>query len=87
MVDKTEAIRRHRVNVINSEVESQDKDTERKRLEERHGQVWSTDELTKDFTVEGFMAPFIIAIRKKDKAKGTMNFQHSPRFYWGFEER
>ena len=38
-----------------------------------------------DFDVVGFMAPVVVVIRKSDKAKGSMFFTHSPRFYYGFE--
>ncbi len=59
---------------------------ERKQLEEMHGQVWSTDELTTDFKVESFAAPFVVCINKETGKKGTMMFQHRPRFYFGWEE-
>jgi len=85
MIDSTEPLRREAVNIINSGVKSLEKDEERKRLEELYGQVWDTQELSKDFVVEGFMAPFITATRKKDNVKGNMMFQDRPRFYWGFK--
>jgi len=86
-MDTTEAIRRHAVGVINSEVQSQDKDAERKRLEAQYGQVWTTDELGRDFVVKCFMAPFVVVVRKSDKKEGTLTFQHSPRFYFEFQTR
>ena len=78
-MDKTEGIRRVMVSAINS-VEG-----EREMLEKAHGQVWDTQELGKDFTVEGFMAPFIVVIEKATGKKGTMLFQHSPRYYFQFK--
>jgi len=77
--DPTEAIRQEMVGAINSE------QADRNRLESEHGQVWSTDELRQDFSVIGFAAPFIVVVRKSDNVKGSMMFQHSPRFYFGFD--
>jgi len=83
-MDETEGIRMKMVAEINSQVQSTDTLTERERLEENQGQVWDTKELSTDFEVCGFMAPFIIVRRKKDGVKGTLMFQHSPRFYFSF---
>jgi len=77
--DPTEIPRRMMVDAINAEPGS------RAALEAEYGQVWDTDELTRDFSVQSFMAPFIVAVRKSDSAKGTLTFQHHPRFYWGFQ--
>lgn len=84
--DPTEGFRRVAVNTINSEVESNDGDSERKRLEEKHGQVWNTQELGSEFEVIGFMAPYTVVRRLSDGVKGSMMFQHSPRFYFDFTE-
>jgi len=56
----------------------------RKQLELEYGQVWNTSELTIDFQVIGFMAPMVRVIRKSDNIKGTLLFDHMPRFYYGF---
>jgi len=58
--------------------------TERAALEAKHGQVWDTEQLRGAFTVLGFGAPIIVVTRKADGVKGSLYFQHSPRFYWGF---
>jgi hypothetical protein len=79
MSDPTEAVRRILVNEINSEA------AERKALEAKYGQVWNTEELSRDFSVEGFMAPFVVVRRISDGVKGSMTFQHSPRFYFDFD--
>lgn len=55
-------------------------------LEARFGQVWDTKELQTDFTVVGFAAPFVVVIRKSDGVKGSLEFTHSPRFYYAFTE-
>jgi len=78
MNDPTEAIRRKLVAEINAEPGS------REALESQNGHVWSTDELTRDFDVLGFLAPFVMVRRKSDGVKGSLEFQHSPRFYFNF---
>jgi hypothetical protein len=79
MCDSTEAARREMVTEINS-VEG-----ERAQLEAEHGQVWNTTELQTDYSVVGFMAPFVVVVRKADGVKGSLLFQHSPRFYFDFK--
>ncbi len=79
-MDSTENIRRGMVQELNTNA------GEREALEKKYGQVWSTDELSKDFEALGFMAPFIIVRRKADGKRGTLMFQHSPRFYFSFTE-
>ena len=78
MSDPTEAIRRERLAEINAQPNS------REALEAEHGQVWDTDQLRQDFEVVGFLAPLVVVRRKADGAKGSLEFQHSPRLYWGF---
>lgn len=58
----------------------------RKELEEKYGKVWNTEELSKEFSVKGFGAPFVVVVRLSDNVKGSMEFQHSPRFYFDFKE-
>jgi hypothetical protein len=58
----------------------------REELEKEYGRVWDTQELTEDFDVFCFfMAPMVIVCRKQDGARGTMLFQHFPRFYYDFQ--
>jgi len=45
---------------------------------------WNTTELQEDFTVVGFMAPFVVVVRKADSVKGSLEFTHSPRVYFGW---
>ena len=59
--------------------------SEREALGAKHGQVWDTAEMQRDFSVIGFGAPLIVVTRKADNAKGSLYFQHNPRFYWGFQ--
>ena len=79
MTDETEDIRRQMLADINAEPGS------REYLEAQHGQVWDTQQLSEDFEVLGFMAPLIAVRRKSDGQKGSLYFQHHPRFYFSFE--
>lgn len=80
MEDNTEDIRRELVKNINSDPGS------RETLEAEYGQVWDTQELGRDFEVIGFMAPFVVVKRRADGVRGSLEFQHSPRFYYNFKE-
>jgi len=82
--DETEEVRRSRLAVINSRVETHDSNAERKRLEAQYGRVWDTAQLSEDFEVLGFMAPFVVVRSKSDGRKGSLEFQHHPRFYFSF---
>jgi hypothetical protein len=79
MPDDTEHLRRVRLSEINGQLGGRDA------LEAEHGQVWNTDELRRDFEVIGFMAPLVVVRRKADGVKGSLEFQHSPRFYFNFQ--
>jgi hypothetical protein len=78
MPDASEPYRRQRLAEINAQPDS------REALEAQHGQVWNTEELSQDFEVIGFMAPLAVVRRKSDGRKGSLEFQHNPRFYFGF---
>jgi hypothetical protein len=79
MIDETEGARRELQAILNTFA------GERADLEARYGQVWDTSELTREFEVIGFAAPCVVVKRRSDGKKGTLFFQHHPRFYWGFE--
>ena len=79
MSDPTEAIRREMVKKINAEPGS------REALEAEHGQVWDTQEMQEEFQAQGFGAPLIVVKRKSDGVKGSLMFQHEPRFYYDFK--
>ena len=78
MADATETIRRNMVAEINATPGG------REHLEQIHGRVWDTSELQQDFSVEGFLAPFVVVRRKSDGQRGSLLFQHSPRLYHSF---
>lgn len=77
-MDNTEGVRRELVGAINASPGS------REALEAQHGRVWDTSEMQADFEAVGFAAPFIVVRRKVDGQRGTLTFQHSPRFYFDF---
>lgn len=80
VLDSIETARREMTASINS-VEG-----ERADLEKRYGKVWNTAELSQEFEVKGFMAPFVVVKRKSDGQVGSLTFQHNPRFYFDFTE-
>jgi len=82
--DTTEFVRRQRLVEINTTVASDDALTERKRLEARYGQTWDAAQLAENFEVLGFMAPYVVVRRRADGRKGSLEFQHLPRFYFNF---
>jgi hypothetical protein len=79
MTDPTESLRRERLAQINAVPGS------REALEAEHGQVWDTQELGRDYDVLGFAAPLVVVRRKSDGVRGSLEFQHSPRFYFSFQ--
>ena len=78
MTDATETDRKRRLIEINAESGG------RNALSAEYGQVWNTAELTADFEVLGFMAPYVVVRRKRDGCKGSLEFQHSPRLHFNF---
>ena len=77
--ERAEAARRQRLAEINAAAAG------REALEARHGQVWDTQELTRDYEVLGFAAPYVVVCRRADGVRGSLEFQHAPRFYFNFE--
>lgn len=74
MNDPTENIRRELVYAINSGAILPE------------GKEWTTDELTEEFEVIGFLAPFVVVRNKATNKKGSMMFRHNPRVYFGYKE-
>ena len=76
--DPTEAFRRQRQAELNG-------NNTREQLEAAYGAVYDTAQLQETFSVQGFMAPYCVVNRKSDGVKGSIEFQHSPRFYFNFQ--
>lgn len=47
-------------------------------------QQWDTTTLQRDFSVVGFLAPYVVVVRKSDGVRGTLQFTHNPRVYFDF---
>jgi hypothetical protein len=45
---------------------------------------WPTAEMTAEFDVMGFCAPFVVVRRRSDGQVGTLEFTASPRVYFAF---
>ena len=78
MTEILDIVRAQRLAEINSEPQC------RETLAAQYGRVWDTSQLSAEFEVLGFMAPFVVVRRKSDGQKGSLEFQHCPRFYFGF---
>jgi hypothetical protein len=58
---------------------------ERARLEAKYGgEVLDTKQLQEKYEVIAFLAPFCEVREKKTGVKGSLEFQHMPRFYYNF---
>lgn len=56
----------------------------REELEEEFGKVWDTRQMAQEFEPLGFQAPVLVATRRDTGEKGSLFFQHSPRFYFSW---
>jgi hypothetical protein len=68
------------------EIEGVEEKAKRAELEAKYGEVWTTEQMREKFEVISFLAPFCTVRRKSDGKKGTLEFIHSPRFYFDFVE-
>lgn len=59
---------------------------ERPALEQKHGIVWTAQELVVQYELLGVSAPFVVAVDKATGKKGSLMFQHNPRFYFAWQE-
>jgi hypothetical protein len=57
----------------------------REHLADIWGAVYDTGEATKKFAFESFSAPVAHVVDKETGVKGTLRFQHRPRFYFDFQ--
>jgi len=56
-----------------------------KEVRDEFDDACDTTELQEQYSVVGFLAPYVNVTRKSDGQKGTMMFQHEPRMYFKFE--
>mgnify|MGYP007067075942 FL=1 len=55
-------------------------------LKRIYDEVLTTSEAIERYEFIAFCAPFVEVRRKTDNQIGTLEFQHSPRFYFKFVE-
>jgi hypothetical protein len=79
MYDETENARRARQAELNTEAAAIEE------LSRRYGTIWNAEALRQEFEVLGFMAPFVVVRQKATGKKGSLEFQHSPRFYFNWQ--
>ena len=79
-MELAEVLRMGRLIILNAQP------TDRPTLEQRHGQVWDPAEMRRDFTLIGYIAPYVIVRRNADNVEGSLEFQHEPRFYFNWKE-
>ncbi len=79
MTDPTEDIRKLMVVDLNS------KEATKAELEQKHGRVWTTEEMRDEFEPLGFMAPLIVVRKRDTNERGSLMFTHSPRFYFSWQ--
>jgi hypothetical protein len=73
MTDHTESLRREMI------------ETNQPHVDLAHAESrMTTAEMSELYTVQGFMAPFVVVTRKSDGVKGSLEFTHSPRLYFNF---
>ncbi len=53
-------------------------------IQEDGGECWTTEEVTQEFEILGFLAPFCTAKKRDTGEKGTLTFIHRPRIYYGW---
>ena len=56
-------------------------------IQEEGGECWTTDEVTQEFEILGFLAPFCTAVRISTGEKGSLLFGHRPRIYYGWKPK
>lgn len=54
-------------------------------LQRKYGQVWTVEQVEAQFEIEAFCPPLACATRRADGVRGTLVYQHCPRYYWSWE--
>ena len=84
LIDEADALRKQRLVAINTAVRDLIEEEARRQLQATYGRVYDTRELSAEFEVLGFMAPYAVVRRKSNGMLGSLEFTHSPRFYFAF---
>ena len=77
--DETETMRRELQALTNGMTDEQIKELGAGEKE------YTTAEMQAEFLVLGFAAPFVVVERLSDGKKGSLQFRHSPRKYFGWK--
>ena len=66
--------------------DSPEEKTRREELIEKYGadNVFDSAELREKFEVEGFGGGICVVLRRADNQRGSLDFEHMPRFYFNF---
>lgn len=78
-MDETEGIRR--VMVATQQLSS----STREQLEDTYAEVMDTKEAIERYQFLSFLAPFVSVRRRSDGMRGSLEFQHTPRYYYNFK--
>ena len=78
MDDPTVELRKQRAREINSRPRN------RLALHRDFGDVWTHQEMAQEFDIVLWICPLVIVIRRSDGIKGSLLYQHQPRFYFRF---
>lgn len=84
MNDDTETFRRERIQDLNSGL-TENKEARRAELQQAYGNVWDSGQVRERFEILSFLAPFVVARDKATGKKGSLEFCHSPRFYFNWQ--
>jgi len=52
-----------------------------------YSDIMDTEQATTIYSFESFLAPICFVTRKSDGQRGSLQFTHMPRYYFGFKER
>lgn len=84
--DETEPVRRVLTAAINSSYSEEEQERYNQLVEDfGANNVWDTDQVSKAFVIEGFMAPFVVARKRDTGERGSLQFCHHPRFYFNWK--
>lgn len=68
------------------QVDDTESAAKRELLSRGYAEVMTRAEAQAKYTFVGFCAPWVEVVRESDNKRGTLEFTHSPRFYFNFVE-
>lgn len=76
-----DSIRKEMTSIINSNPKT------REEIAKKYGEVYDCEDIHTAYEIIAFAAPFVYVHNIATGMKGTLMFQHHPRFYFSFKER